>query len=215
MTTKNQNFINALEKSLVNSDTSQLGYVGLIGSLRNDVDIVMFPSIGANIGEALIASRDILKEADNFLQQGYVSACSLFCMQPETYFLAAQTKGKNGQVKIHDLFFPDKNSLVNNSPAKFANNVLNTQQTLFGNYDIIEQLPTHNQEELEPFFVLQNSQLLHSHLPEKVLIDKTRKTISYINKNYNTSTNIPKSLHHSDCERLVRDTFCELDSKNT
>ena len=211
-----------LPRALEQSDTGKFGYVGLIGTGRtsrhaiHDIDVLVFPSPGAKMGEAIMAMNAVYATLDAMLQKDhklFLATCPRKAYQAETNHIVVQTRGAQGKISTHTLFFPDERSLVSFSPVKFPETAKRQETTLLGRFDIVHELPMHDRFMLDPLFLISDYQipLIADRYPGKLVLQKTEEVIDYLNKNYAMTISKTGLKRPDECPAIINAILQELD----
>jgi hypothetical protein len=160
-------FEDALKRAIKETHLKYIGFVGLIIDYKkkefHDLDVLIFPSEKAKIGEAILELLQLYNKVENILKEKnerhYVVTCSRKTMQELIYYLAGMEEGNAGLIPIHSLFFPDYKSFLRINPKKFNKDIQKKLITLFGDFEIIKKIKAIPQEKLEPYFVILDFEL--------------------------------------------------------
>ena len=217
---KVEKFRTSLEKSLKDIDRSKIGYVSLIGSVDSnasvhDIDIMMFPSKNAGMGESILEMNRFYDCLDERLQrdQGlYIATCPKKILQPETYHIIGQEKSNEKMIPLHTLFYPDYCSFNAINPVDFKEKINNSLIPLIGEFDNITERENIPQKVLEPYFFIIAHQipLIADRYPEKLVEQKTLEVLDYLETHYDIS-DIDKPRNLSDCKKVIKEALNMLD----
>ncbi len=163
-----KDFQDSLEKAISQKKPKNIGFIGLVHDYdkkdHHDIDVLLFPSPNAKIGEALIEITELYDQVEKDLQKKnkryYLVTCPLLTMQQMVYYLASIQEGSAGMIPIHSLFFPDYKSFKERPPKRFETAIKKNLVPIFGEYDVFKKLKNDiPQEMLEPYFFILNFEL--------------------------------------------------------
>jgi hypothetical protein len=154
--------ITSVKKVIKTFDLKNIGFVGIIGSLKeeysHDIDILIFPSKEAKIGEAIISVAEFYvrlgKELKKHHERFYPVVSPKKNMQEMIYYIAGLQEGGAGLIPIHSLFFPDYRSFKIFNPEDFQKEIKKSLINFYGNFEIIKELNDIPQKKLEPYFLI-------------------------------------------------------------
>lgn len=216
--------INSLKKIIRKSDLTKIGFIGVIGSLKeeysHDIDILIFPSVSAKIGETIISITRLYYQLEGELKKHnerfYISVSPKKVMQEMIYYLSAIQEGGAGLIPIHSLFFPDYKSFKKFNPKGFQREIKKSLITLYGDFDIIQKIRNNlSQKDLEPYFVIldfeMNSKL--KTFPRHLIRSSAESLFSYLKPKYNLNISKGKFHNISEIETEIFNLLRQLDSK--
>jgi hypothetical protein len=160
-------FEKALKKVVSENKPKKLGFLGIIQSTKkeyhHDIDVLIFPGKKAKLGEALIelikiydkVEAEIKKENERY----YLATCPMMSMQQLIYYIATIEEGSAGLIPIHSLFFPNYRDFKRFNPRDFQKEIKKHLISIYGDFDVIKELPELPQEILEPYFFVLNFEL--------------------------------------------------------
>lgn len=217
-----ETFRQAVYATIPEVDRAKLGYIGLLGSANSrgkfvhDLDVLVFPTLEAGIGEAIVAMNTFFKTLDTRLQKDsglYLATCPRKILQPEVQHIIGQVRGRKNKLSTHTIFFPDFRSITNITPQDFMRTVSENSETVLGNFDVIRQRQDKPKKTLEPYFFMTDYQisLIADRYPQPLTLEKTEDILAYLTKNYGLKipTVMPKTP--ADCARVMDDILLELD----
>ncbi len=161
-------FENALKETIKKSPPKKLGFIGLILDYNkkehHDLDVLIFPSKEAKIGEAIIELTELYAKIEKKLKEKneryYLATSARKITQELTYYLAGLEEGTASLIPIHSLFFPDYKSFKKFNPSNFEKEIKKSLITIHGKFDIIKEVKNDiPQEKLEPYFVILDFEL--------------------------------------------------------
>ena len=160
-------FESTLRKVVSKHKPKKLGFVGIIDSPKkeyhHDIDVLIFPSKKAKIGEALIELVKLYDRVDAELKKKhkrhYLVTCPMMSMQELIYFIASIEEGSAGLIPIHSLFFTNHRDFKKFNPKEFQKEMIKQLVTIYGDFSIIKELETLPQKKLEPYFFVINFEL--------------------------------------------------------
>jgi hypothetical protein len=156
-------FEGALREVLNEKKLKNIGFVGLVLNYakkeHHDIDVLIFPSENAKIGETLIELASLYTDVEKILKKKheryYLATCTKKTLQELVYYLASLEEGAPGLIPIHSLFFPDYKSFKKFNPAAFEKEINKNLITLYGDFDVIHRSKYDiSQEQLEPYFIV-------------------------------------------------------------
>lgn len=217
-----ETFRQAVYATIPEVDRAKLGYIGLLGSANSrgkfvhDLDVLVFPTPEAGIGEAIVAMNTFFKTLDARLQrdQGlYLATCPRKILQPEVQHIIGQVRGIRNKLSTHTIFFPDFRSITNITPQDFMKTVSENSETVLGNFDAIRQRQDKPKKTLEPYFFMTDYQiaLVADRYPKQLTLEKTDDILAYLAKNYGLRAQTVMPRTPADCARVMNEVLLELD----
>jgi len=196
-------FINSLKKAIKKIDSKKIGFIGVIGSLKekqsHDIDILIFPNLNTKIGESIIEIAKLYDIIDSYLkkyhERYYIAASPKKAMQEIIYYLAAIEEGSPGLIPVHSLFFTNYKDFKKFNPKNFEKEMKKQLITLHGNFDIIKKLPILSQSKLEPYFFILDFEMTSriKTFPKHLTRASAESLFEYLKNKYNIKTK--KSPH--------------------
>lgn len=214
-------FEKALRKAISILKPKKLGFVGIIDSPKkeyhHDIDVMVFPSKKAKIGEALIELIKLYDEAEKQLKKKhkryYLVTCPLMSMQQLIYYIASIEEGAAGMIPIHSLFFTNHRDFKRFNPKEFQTEIKKQMVTLHGDFSIIKEIKALPQGKLEPYYFILNFELNARirNFPRHSVRASAEHLFHYLNTKYNIqiSKEIPHSL--SDIQKEFEKLMKKLD----
>ncbi len=155
-------FEEAIKTVIKRQPPKKFGFLGLVAdynkTLHHDIDLLIFPTMNAKIGESLIELTEFYSEIEKELKKKheryYLATCTKKIMQELVYYLAGLEEGAPGLIPVHSLFFPDYPSFKRVNPISFEHEIKKHLIPLYGRFDIIKKIKPIPQEKLEPYFVI-------------------------------------------------------------
>jgi len=185
-------------------DTSKFSFIGIVGSHQkeysHDIDVLMFPSKKAKIGETLIEIGNVYEQLDKRIKKHsphyYVSACPRKVMQEMTYYLSSLQEGSAGIIPIHSLFFTNYKDFKKFNPESFEKTIKEDMLVLHGSFNTIKELPELSQEKLEPYFFIRDFEMMSrvSTYPRHLVRASAESMIHYLRDKYKIKA--PKNIPH-------------------
>ncbi len=215
-------FINSLKKVLKKFHFKELGFIGVIGSLKeeysHDIDILIFPSENAKIGEAIMSVVDFYNKLEKELkkchERFYLVCSPKKAMQETDYYVASLQEGSAGLIPIHSLFFPDYKSFKKFNPKDFQKEINKDLISLYGHFDIIKKIRNDiPQKKLEPYFFILDFEMASKLkiFPRHLVRAKAESLFSYLNSKYNLGIKNKKFHNLGDIEKEFFRILKELD----
>ena len=196
-------FIKSLKQAIKKIDKSKLGFIGIIGSIKekesHDIDVLIFPNINTKIGEAIIEIAKLYNLTERSLKKHheryYVATSPKKATQEVVYYLAALEEGGPGLIPIHSLFFTNYRDFKKFNPENFQKNIKKNLITLYGDYKIIKKLPEIPQKKLEPYFFILDFEMTSriKTFPKHLIRASAESLFEYLKKKYNLK--IKKTPH--------------------
>ncbi len=217
-----EKFRQAVYATIPEVDRAKLGYIGLLGSANSrgrfvhDLDVLVFPTPEAGIGEAVLAMNKFLQTVDARLQKDgglYLATCPRKILQPEVQHIISQVRGAANKLSTHTIFFPDYRSLTRISPQDFMRTISENSEAVLGNFDVIRQRQDKPQKTLEPYFFMTDYQiaLVADRYPEQLTLEKTEDILAYLTKNYGLRAQTVMPRTPADCAKVMDEVLLELD----
>ena len=217
-------FIGSLKKVIKKFDLKNICFIGVLGSFKkeysNDIDVLIFPSENAKLGESIISVVEFYKELGTdirkYHERFYLACSPKMAMQEMDYYLASLQEGAAGLIPVHSLFFTDQKSFKKFNPRDFQKEIKKTLITLHGDFNIIKKLKSDiTQKKLEPYFVILDFEM-SSRLkvfPRHLLRSKTESLFSYLNSKYGIKIKKKKFHNTKEIEKEVFRILRELDKR--
>lgn len=218
-------FLKCLRKALNKIDKSSLGFVGIIGSYAtkdysHDIDVLIFPAKRAKIGEAIKAVTELYDEVDKLLKKEherfYVAISPKMIMQEMIYYLASLEEGGVGLIPVHSLFFTDYKSFISINPKDFLKQIKKNLITIYGDFNVIKELPELPQKKLEPYFLIidfeMNARIRT--FPRHVIRSSAESLFSYLKHKYNIKIKNTNLYNLKDIEKQFVGILKILDKQN-
>lgn len=217
-------FIKSLKRTIKKADLRNIGYIGVIGSVdkrwSHDIDVLIFPSEEAKIGEAIISvaefydmlEEDVKKHHERF----YLSASPRKAMQEMIYYLASLQEGGAGMIPVHSLFFPDWKSFKKFNPENILKTIKTEVKTLYGDFKIIKKIRNDIPfKQLEPYFVILDFEMniKMDTFPRHLVRTSAESLFTYLKSNYKLKTKKKKFHRIKEIEVELRRLLRELDRK--
>ena len=217
-------FLDSLRKVIKKLDLKEIGFVGVLGSLKkeysHDIDILIFPSIKSRIGDSIISVSkfydELEKELKNYHERFYPVVAPRKNMQEMIYYLAGLQEGGAGLIPIHSLFFTDYKSFNNFNPKNFQKEIKKTLITLYGNFDVIKKLKNDiSQKKLEPYFWILDFEMSSKlkTFPRHLIRTTSESLFSYLKSKYHLKISKEKFHDMDDIEKEISRILKELDNK--
>lgn len=217
-------FIKSLKRTIKKADLRNIGYIGVIGSVdkrwSHDIDVLIFPSEEAKIGEAIISvaefydmlEEDVKKHHERF----YLSASPRKAMQEMIYYLASLQEGGAGMIPVHSLFFPDWKSFKKFNPENILKTIKTEVKTLYGDFKIIKKIRNDIPfKQLESYFVILDFEMniKMDTFPRHLVRTSAESLFTYLKSNYKLKTKKKKFHRIKEIEVELRRLLRELDRK--
>ncbi len=220
-----EKFRQAVYRTASEADRSKLGYIGLIGTALtkekpvHDVDVLVFPSASANVGEAIISMNNFYHSLDARIQTDeglYLATCPRKILEPEVNHIISQIRGRDCKISTHTLFFPDFRSFQQINPIGFLESITQNAEAVVGDFDSIRRTTEKPQKQLDPYFLIADFQvpLVADRYPKQLLLEKTQDICDYLAKHYGVKK--PRNLPSTPqgCVNLVNEILLGLDKAN-
>lgn len=196
----------SLEETVASFTFHHIGFVGVLGNIQEqgaskDIDVVMFTAPNRKIGESLIESSHFYQALETTVKQEHpryhLSIFPMKVKQELTNYINSVQRGEKGMIPIHDLFFPDKHSMRQNSPDTFVRSVEEDITPLHGDYDNIPDRQGVPLDDQKPYFRLIEYTVLsiHGRFPEKLVKAKIEGVFDYLATYHNIT--IPDENYHT------------------
>jgi len=104
------------------------------------LDVLVFPSQQAGVGEAIIAMNAFYRALDARLQAEedlYLATFPRKILQPEVVHIIGQQRGQRNRMPTHTLFFPDFRSFLAFNPIGFLESISSKQEVICGDFDAV------------------------------------------------------------------------------
>lgn len=204
-------FMESLKEAVDRFKPKKLGFIGVGGSIKekhsHDIDLIIFPTENAKIGEAILEIVSLYKEIDQILkkkhQRYYFVPCPKKTSQELVHYLAALEEGSAGLIPVHSLFFTDYESFKRLNPASFIRAII-TQKlvvTIYGDLNIIKKLKSLPPKKLEPYFCIidfeMNARI--KNFPRHLIRASAESLFGYLENKYGIKTK-NKKIH--DIEKI-------------
>jgi hypothetical protein len=217
-------FINSLKKVLKKFHFKELGFIGVIGSLKeeysHDIDILIFPSENAKIGEAIMSVVDFYNKLEKELkkchERFYLVCSPKKAIQETDYYLASLQEGSAGLIPVHSLFFPDYKSFKKFNPKDFQKEIKKNLITLYGNFDVIKKIKNNiHQRKLEPYFFILDFEMVSKLkvFPKHLVRAKAESLFSYLKLKYGIEIKKKKFHNLNDIEKELFEILKKLDNE--
>jgi len=138
-------FEQSIKEAIQKNKPKNIGFIGLILDYKkgthHDLDVLVFPSKNAKIGESLIELMNLYEEIEKLLKKAneryYLATSSKKVMQELIYYLASIEEGSAGLIPIHSLFFPDYKSFKKFNPSKFEETIKDKVIPIYGKFELV------------------------------------------------------------------------------
>ena len=219
-----ETFLKCLKRALNKIDKSSLGFVGIAGSFEkdysHDIDVLIFPAKNAKIGESIRTVAKLYDTIDKLIKKEherfYVAVSPKMAMQEVIYYLASLEEGGAGLIPIHSLFFTDYKSFRRLNPKDFQQQIKKGLITLHGDFNIIKELPTLPQKNLEPYFFIidfeMNARIRT--FPRQVIRSSAEALFSYLKHKYNINIKNTRLHNIKSIEKQFMNILNILDKRN-
>ena len=154
-------FIDSLKKVIKEIDLVNIGFIGVVDSDKeysHDIDLLIFPSKTARIGATLFTIMELYKKLEREIKKHhkrfYLSLAPKKTMQEMIYYLSSLEEGGSGLIPVHTLFFTNYNSFKKLNPLSFQREIKKNLVTIYGEFDIIKELPKLSQNILEIYYMI-------------------------------------------------------------
>lgn len=217
-------FLRALKQSVKKIDKTKLGFIGVVGSGKNekeshDIDVLIFPNINVKIGEAILEVAELYENVEKYLRKHheryYVAACPKKAIQELTYYLASLEEGAAGLIPIHSLFFANYRDFKSFNPKDFQKEIKKQMIAIYGSYDVIKKLQALPQKKLEPYFFILDFEMTSriKTFPRHLVRTSAESLFEYLKKRYNLKINdkIPHTI--SEIKKEFKKLLKSLDEK--
>lgn len=213
--------ISSLKKIIKKFDLRNIGFIGVIGSFKeeysHDVDILIFPSKEVKLGQSIITVSKIYelleKELKKHHERFYPVISPRKNMQEMIYYLAGLQEGGAGLIPIHSLFFSDYKSFKKFNPKHFQKEIKKTIITLYGDFRIIKELKKDvPQYRLEPYFLILDFEMSSKlkNFPRHLVRASAESLFSYLKLKYKLK--IKENIHSlGDIEKEIFMLLKQLD----
>lgn len=215
----------SIDKTVESFNFQHIGYVSLVGTILNkgetrDVDIVMFTGADSKVGESLIESFTFYQELEQTLKDEHpryhLSIFPMKVKQELTNYINSVQRGETALIPIHDLFFPDKYTMHEKSPATFCEAVAEQAKPLYGSYDDVPRQQSLSLDQQKPdFWLLQYAILsILGRFPDKLVKAKMEGAFNYLKKYHDVP--IPdENLHTQEgVFKATKQVLQSLDDKH-
>lgn len=217
-------FENALKKTISKFDLKNIGFIGIIGSYKkevsHDIDIIIFPSEKAKIGEFIISVSDFYDALEEELKKHherlFISVSPRKILQEMTYYLSSIQEGTTGLIPVHSLVFFDLKSFEKFNPEDFKEEIKKTLITLYGDFNIIYRLRNDiPQKKLEPYFLILDSEINSKikSFPRHLIRANAESLFSYLNSKYGLRISAKKNHNLKDIKNKLTMILRDLDKE--
>lgn len=215
-------FVKSLKETIRQSDLTNIGFIGVIGSVReeysHDIDLLIFPSKSARLGEAIISVSRFYEKLGEILKKHherfYPVVSPKKSIQEMVYYLAGLQEGGAGLIPIHSLFYPDKKSFLNFNPSNFQKEIKKTLITLHGDFGVLNELRNDiPQKKLEPYFWILDFEMASKMktFPRHLVRTSAESLFTYLKSKYGIKVNAKKIHDLRDIERELSNILRNLD----
>ena len=215
----------SLKKTISSFDMTNFGFIGIFGSHKteysHDIDILIFPSKEAKIGRFIISVSRFYNALEgnikNYSERFFISTSPRKILQEMTYYISSLEEGGAGLIPIHSLVFVDKKSFEKFNPSDFKKEIKKSMITLYGNFNIINELDNSiSQEKLEPYFLILDFELFSKlkTFPRHLVRVKAESLFNYLRSKYSIKAlkNSPHNL--KEIEKEICRILLDLDKQN-
>jgi len=216
-------FIKYFKQALSEVDVNKFGFVGILGSVKekysHDIDVLIFPSKDAKIGESIKEMAKLYKKVDELLkahhERYYVVWCPKKVIQEMMYYLSSLEEGGAGLIPVHSLFFTDYVSFKKFNPKSFEKEIKKNMITLYGRFEIIKELKVYPSEKIEPyFFILEYSMCSKiKTFPRHLIRSSTESLLTHLKDKYKLPIKKTKIHNVSEIEPELAKCLKMLDDK--
>ncbi len=216
--------MDAFKKVIKSFDMSNIGFVGILASHKkeysHDIDVLIFPSENARIGESIISViklyEDLEKELRKSHERLYLSCSSRKILQEMSYYIASLQEGAAGLIPVHSLFFIDDKSFVALNPKDFQREIKKNMICLYGDFNIIKRRRNDiSMSRLEPYFLIldfeMNSKL--KTFPRHLVRTSAESLFSYLSSKYKIKLKRKRFHNIKEIESEIFNLLRELDKK--
>lgn len=217
-------FIKSIKKVISNFYLKDIGFIGVIGSLKkeysHDIDILIFPSEKARIGDSIVSVSNFYEELEKELKNHHERFCPIVSpkknMQEMIYYLAGLQEGGAGLIPIHSLFFTDLKSFRKLNPENFQREIKKTMITLYGEFNVINKLQKDiPQEKLEPYFWILDFEMSSKFrtFPRHLIRAMAESLFNYLKNKYKIRISKKKFHDVAEIEQEIYRILMELDKR--
>lgn len=217
-------FIKSMKETIKKVNLKSIGFIGVIGSLKeeysHDVDVLIFPSKGSRLGESIIGVSKFYEELGRVLRKHherfYPIVAPKKSMQEMIYYIAGLQEGGAGLIPIHSLFFPDYKSFKNFNPRDFQKEIKKTLITLYGKFGVIMEVRNDiPQNELEPYFFILDFEMASKlkTFPRHLIRTSAESLFSYLKSKYGLKIEVKNFSSLKEIERKLSFILKQLDKK--
>ena len=216
-------FVNSLKESIKKSNLKDIGFIGIVGSLKeeysHDIDLLIFPSKKAKLGKAIICVSKFYEKLGEILRKHHERFYPVIApkksMQEMIYYIAGLQEGGSGLIPIHSLFFPDYKSFKKFTPKNFPKEIKKTLIRLYGDFDVIKELRKIPQKKLEPYFFILDFEMASKFktFPRHLIRTSAESLFSYLNSKYGLKIKIKSFSNLKEIERKLFSVLKELDKR--
>lgn len=220
-----EHFREAVKSVLRQRNFKKLGFIGLMVDWKkkqhHDIDLIIFPSNDAKIGEAMIELIKFYNLVEKELQKKheryYLATCPKMAMQEYMYYISSIEEGAAGLVPVHSMFFTNYHDFKAISPKGFSTKVEKgiTLETLHGEFSKLKSAKALPQKKLEPYFFVLDFELNAriKTFPRHIIRTSTEHLFKYLKIKYNLPINdkIPHDV--GEVEREFVKLMKRLDKK--
>lgn len=199
-------FERAVKIVLQNNKFNKLGMIGLMidyeKEVQHDIDLVIFPSSIAKIGEAMIELmkfyRLVEKELQKKNERYYLATCPKMAMQEFMYYIASLEEGATGLIPVHSMFYTNYRDFVKLSPKKFVEKFEKIVIILHGSLEEARKIKALPQRKIEPYFFVLDFELNAriKTFPRHLIRTSTEHLFHYLKVKYSLPLNekIPHNI---------------------
>lgn len=215
-------FVDSLKDLIKEFNLRNIGFVGVLGSHKedysHDIDILIFPSEKAKIGEFIISVMDFYVKLEEKLKKHherlFISCSPRKILQEMTYYLSSLQEGGAGLIPVHSLAFVDLKSFEQFNPEDFKKEIKKNMIALHGKFEIINKLKNNiPQKKLEPYFLIldfeMNSKL--KSFPRHLVRSNAESLFSYLKSKYGIMADISKIHNLEEIKPEILRILYELD----
>lgn len=204
-------FIESFKFVIKNQKLTKLGFIGIIDNDKqfvHDIDVIVFPSKDAKIGEAFVELSKIYtsleRELKRYNKRFYISTAPKKIFQEMIYYLSSLEEGGTGLIPVHSLFFTNHKSFKRLNPIHFQREVKKNLITLYGDFKIINELPILSEKVLEIYYMIIEFEMMNriKTFPRHLIRSSAESLFSWIQKKDEILTKfeikVKKNLHDID-----------------
>jgi len=216
-------FYKSFKEAIANIDIKKFGFIGIIGSFdkkeSHDIDILIFPSKGAKLGETIIEIENLYSETEKNLRKinnkYYIAASPKKSIQELVYYLSSLQEGSIGLIPVHSLFFINYRDFKKFNPKDFEKQIKKDLITFYGDFDIIKQLPNLPGKILEPYFFILEFDMASriKSFPKHLVRASAESLFEYLHKKYGIEVRDEPPYKIEDIHKDFRKLLYILDKK--